>query len=50
MKIEAEVFLNGMVKKYLVDKEVRVKGLGRDEVLKKMERPLSIKKKEIYRK
>ena len=40
MKREAEIFLNGMVKKYLVEKEMKSK-----DPVKMMERPLSIKKK-----
>ena len=44
MKREAEIFLNGMVKKYLVQKEMR---LAEREM---KERPLSIKRKEIYKK
>ena len=41
MKREAEIFLNGMVKKYLVEKETKTK----EQTILCMERPLSIKKK-----
>ena len=41
MKREAELFLNGMVKKYLMDKDLKM----RDHQTKIIERPLSIKKK-----
>lgn len=40
MKREAQIFLNGMVKKYLVEKQVRSR-----DATKCVERPLSIKKK-----
>jgi hypothetical protein len=41
MKREAEIFLNGMAKKYLVEKETKTK----KQTILCMERPLSIKKK-----
>lgn len=39
-----------MVKKYLVDKEMKMKEMKDGGSTRVIERPLSIKKKEIYRK